>query len=79
MFPDLIVNVDDELAKYKKYAEKIRPFVKETVYYLDKCIKDGKKVLVEGANAAMLDIDFGEYFILIFNSHDFISHFVSMH
>lgn len=60
MFPALVVDVDAELAKYQKYAERIRPFVKETVSYLDKCLRDGKKILVEGANAAMLDIDFGK-------------------
>lgn len=60
MFPALVVDVDAELAKYQKYAERIRPFVKETVSYLDKCLQDGKKILVEGANAAMLDIDFGK-------------------
>jgi adenylosuccinate synthase len=31
------------------------------VQYLHQALKDGKKVLVEGANAAMLDIDFGTY------------------
>lgn len=61
MFPNLCVDVDAELEKYKVYAEKIRPYVKETVCYLYKCIKEGHKVLVEGANAAMLDIDFGTY------------------
>lgn len=35
--------------------------MKETVYYLHSAIKAGQKVLVEGANAAMLDIDFGTY------------------
>jgi len=31
------------------------------VQYLYQTLKDDKKVLVEGANAAMLDIDFGTY------------------
>jgi len=35
--------------------------VRETVQYLHQVLKDGKKVLVEGANATMLDIDFGTY------------------
>ena len=35
--------------------------VTETVSFLHKQIKSGKNVLVEGANAAMLDIDFGEF------------------
>ncbi|KAF5275192.1 hypothetical protein FQR65_LT04224 [Abscondita terminalis] len=61
MFPNLSVDVDEELEKYKIYADKIRPYVKETVCYLNKCMKEGRKILVEGANAAMLDIDFGTY------------------
>lgn len=69
MFPLLEVDIESELAKYKIYAEKIRPLVKDTVSYLHKEIKSGKKVLVEGANAAMLDIDFGIY-DLCFRTHD---------
>lgn len=59
MFPNLVIDVEAELKRYQKYAEEIRPLVTETVYFLDKSLKEGKKVLVEGANAAMLDIDFG--------------------
>ncbi|KAL3285745.1 hypothetical protein HHI36_000272 [Cryptolaemus montrouzieri] len=61
MFPSLNVNVEEELERYKKYAEKVRPLVADTVTFLDKAVKANKKVLVEGANAAMLDIDFGTY------------------
>lgn len=59
MFPTLEVDVDKDLQMYEQYAELLRPMVKETVSYLNKAIKQGKKILVEGANAAMLDIDFG--------------------
>lgn len=61
MFPVLKVDVESELIKYKDYAEKVRPYVYDTVSYLDKAIRSGKKILVEGANAGMLDIDFGTY------------------
>ncbi|KAK6639537.1 hypothetical protein RUM43_007810 [Polyplax serrata] len=61
MFPQLEVNVEEELLRYKELAEKIRPYVAETVSYLHNALRSGKKVLVEGANAAMLDIDFGTY------------------
>ena len=30
-------------------------------YFINKCLKDGKKVLAEGAQGSMLDIDFGSY------------------
>jgi len=35
--------------------------VVESVSFLHKRIAEGKTVLVEGANAALLDIDFGTY------------------
>lgn len=62
MFPSLEVDIDSELVRYKEYAEKIRPMVRDTVSYLHKAIAEGRRVLVEGANAAMLDIDFGKFF-----------------
>ena len=60
LLPGLNVDIEAELAKYKNYAEEVRPFVIETVSYLNSAIKANKSVLVEGANAAMLDIDFGK-------------------
>ncbi|KAL1513166.1 hypothetical protein ABEB36_002614 [Hypothenemus hampei] len=61
MFPNLEVDIEAELARYEKYATKIRPLVYDTVSFLDEAIREGKSILVEGANAAMLDIDFGTY------------------
>lgn len=61
MFPMLSVDVNAELERYKNYAERIRPLVVDTVSYLHKALQEGQHILVEGANAAMLDIDFGTY------------------
>lgn len=45
----------------KEYAEKLRPLVTDGVYFMHKALTGpSKKILVEGANAALLDIDFGE-------------------
>lgn len=60
MFPTLNVDVEAELERYKEYAQKIAPLVYESVSYLYNALQNGKKILVEGANAAMLDIDFGK-------------------
>lgn len=38
----------------------IRPMVVDTVVLLNGELKKGSQVLVEGANATMLDIDFGK-------------------
>ena len=58
-FKSLDVDKQKELERYKTFAEEIRPLVVETVSFLHQSIQDGKHILVEGANAAMLDIDFG--------------------
>lgn len=42
------------------YAERLRPLVTDGVYFMHKALTGpSKKILVEGANAALLDIDFG--------------------
>uniref|UniRef100_A0A3B1J3B4 Adenylosuccinate synthetase n=1 Tax=Astyanax mexicanus TaxID=7994 RepID=A0A3B1J3B4_ASTMX len=62
MYPALKVDVEGELKKLKDYAERIRPMVRDGVYFMYDAIHGPpKKILVEGANAALLDIDFGTY------------------
>lgn len=39
----------------------MRPFVVDSVNFMHEAIAANKKILVEGANALMLDIDFGTY------------------
>lgn len=47
--------------KYCEYAEVIRPYVTDTSYELDEALTEGKKVLFEGAQGVMLDVDHGTY------------------
>jgi len=54
-------NLDEETKKYAEYAQKIAPYVVDSVDFINQKYKEGKKILLEGANAAMLDIDFGTY------------------
>ncbi|XP_039208448.1 adenylosuccinate synthetase isozyme 1 [Crotalus tigris] len=62
MFPSLEVDIDGQLKKLKGYAETIRPMVQDGVYFMYEALHGpSKKILVEGANAALLDIDFGTY------------------
>jgi adenylosuccinate synthase len=56
------INIDAELKRYKELSEIFRPCVKDTTFFLNKMLAEpGKLIIVEGANAAMLDIDFGTY------------------
>lgn len=42
--------------------ERIKPMVRDGVYFMYKALHGPeKKILVEGANAALLDIDFGRF------------------
>ncbi|CAL1705798.1 unnamed protein product [Somion occarium] len=54
-------DTEGEIQRYKVLAERLKPYVIDSVSYIHKAIADGKRVLVEGANAIMLDIDFGTY------------------
>ncbi len=49
------------LADYLVYAEKLRPYIKDTNYTVVDYIRKGEKVLFEGAQATMLDLDHGTY------------------
>ncbi|MHB9143995.1 MAG: adenylosuccinate synthase [Symbiobacteriia bacterium] len=52
----------DEIAEpYLAHAERIRPFVADTVTIINEAIEAGKNVLFEGAQGTLLDIDFGTY------------------
>ena len=61
------LNIDETLDvnaifdEYRAYADRIRPFVCDTASYLQKAMGSGKKVLFEGAQGTMLDIDHGTY------------------
>lgn len=51
----------DTLAKYEACAERLRPLVCDTAVLLNEEIRRGKRVLFEGAQGTMLDVDHGTY------------------
>lgn len=60
-YGDFEYDVEAELQRYKKYKEELKPFVIDSIPFIHKAIAANKKVLIEGANALLLDIDFGTY------------------
>ena len=46
---------------YMEYADMLRPFVKDSSVIVYNKIKENKKVLFEGAQGTLLDIDYGTY------------------
>ncbi|NXE22309.1 PURA2 synthetase, partial [Ardeotis kori] len=62
IYPTLEIDIEGELEKLKGCMEKIKPMVRDGVYFMYEALHGPpKKILVEGANAALLDIDFGTY------------------
>ena len=55
------LNAEAIADEYLAFAEKIKPYVADTSLILDREIKQGKKVLFEGAQGCHLDIDHGTY------------------
>src|SRR5271170_2683525 len=55
--------IDFELIRdqYLGYAERIRPLVCDTAQLLNDAMRAGKRVLFEGAQGTMLDVDHGTY------------------
>jgi len=53
---------EEEIAnQYLAYGQKIKPYVADTSLILDHEIKQGKKILFEGAQGSHLDVDHGTY------------------
>jgi adenylosuccinate synthase len=63
------INADQLMALCAAWAEQIRPFVCDTGLLLQQAIAAGRRLLFEGANAALLDVDHGTYpFVTASNS-----------
>jgi adenylosuccinate synthase len=57
-FPLDVANIH---AEYAAYAERLRPFVVDTTAVLLDAVEAGRRVLFEGAQGALLDVDHGTF------------------
>ena len=55
------LSVDEILSTYGAYADRLRPHVIETPEFLHQSLVSGKRLLLEGAQGTLLDVDFGTY------------------
>ncbi|KAK4252104.1 Adenylosuccinate synthetase [Corynascus novoguineensis] len=61
-FGDLLdYNVEEEIARFREYRGMLGEFVVDAVNYMHAAQAKGVDILIEGANALMLDIDYGTY------------------
>jgi adenylosuccinate synthase len=54
-------DLDEIASRYEGYARRLRPYVADTSLLVDRALRDGKRVLFEGAQATLLDLDHGTY------------------
>jgi len=60
-YPSIKVDLGEEMAKLAAITAKIRHCIVDSVSYIHESIARGDSILAEGANAALLDLDFGTY------------------
>ena len=55
------IKVDELYAECSAHAERLKPFVCDTLPLVSEALRDGKPILLEGAQGTMLDVNFGTY------------------
>lgn len=55
------IDLEEVVAQYSEYADRLRPYLGSTYRLVNQALLDGKKVLFEGAQGTMLDIDHGTF------------------
>ena len=55
------LSADAVFNEYAAYSERLRPFIRDTGLLLEAALERGEWVVLEGAQGALLDVDFGTY------------------
>lgn len=56
-----LCDVEQIISEYEVFDMEMDPYITDTALFLNNAVRDGKNILLEGAQAALLDIDFGTY------------------
>ena len=55
------LELEELAARYEGFAQRLRPYVADTSLLVDRALRDGRFVLLEGAQGTLLDLDHGTY------------------
>ena len=55
------LSLDDVYSQYCKYGERLAPHIRDTTIMAEEALSRGEMVILEGAQGALLDPDFGTY------------------
>lgn len=56
-----LCDVEQIISEYEVFDMEMDPYITDTALLLNNAVREGKNILLEGAQAALLDIDFGTY------------------
>ncbi len=56
-----LLQADAIVQEYADYAERLRPYICDTTALLHRAVADGRRLLFEGAQGSLLDIDHGTF------------------
>ncbi|KAK8877698.1 adenylosuccinate synthetase [Apiospora arundinis] len=54
-------DVEEEISRFNEYRKDLKKYMVDGIQFMNDVVKANKNVLIEGANALMLDIDYGSY------------------
>jgi adenylosuccinate synthase len=55
------LNADEIFEETSVFAQRLEPFIADTTHFLNQAARDGRSILIEGAQATLLDVDHGTY------------------
>jgi len=55
------LKADEVFDQVAPLAERLAPFIADTMHYLNRAATEGRSILIEGAQATLLDVDHGTY------------------
>jgi adenylosuccinate synthase len=60
-YPNQDLNIDNVMDYVKPFADRLKPFVRDTISQMHDFVKEGKRISLEGAQGLGLDVEFGTY------------------
>jgi adenylosuccinate synthase len=61
LLPESQLNIQEVIDRYFELGQKLKPFVTDTSLFINEAIDQGKKIILEGAQGTLLDVDHGTY------------------
>jgi adenylosuccinate synthase len=55
------LNVEEVFNETSRLTERLAPFIADTTHFMNRAAREGRSILIEGAQATLLDVDHGTY------------------